>query len=102
MPSVESGQSSVRMFYVNAKNPAALGVSYSGPGMPLQPVPSSSLFFEAINTASENGLSPGLEYYCYDDTPASIDDVRNEALSPVRHGHRFYISLRVPQEYVAL
>lgn len=97
-----AGPHLIRLFYFNAKNPAALEVNYGGPGIPLQPIPASVLFLEPTNSASTPGHRPGLKYYCYEDSPFTLDDMRN--MQPVNSGEaaNFDINLRRPQEFVAM
>ena len=98
-----AGLHPLRLFYLNATDPAFLEVNYAGPGIPLQPIPSQVLFLEPPpGNPGTNNLQRGLNYMCYEDCPFSISDLRY--MSAIRAGTatNFDISLRQPQEFVAL
>jgi signal transduction histidine kinase len=98
-----AGLQPIRLFYFNAREPSELVVQYSGPGRPKQPIPASALFRESTNaTAGSNQLTQGLDYACYDDMPATINDLQNA--QPINSGlaTNFDISRRNPKEFVAM
>ncbi|MCU0788130.1 MAG: PA14 domain-containing protein, partial [Verrucomicrobia bacterium] len=100
---LEAGMHPFRLFYFNALAPAVLEVSYSGPGIPLQPIPSSALFREPTGAGpSASNFVQGLRYSCYEDTPSTMDDLRN--MEPVASGvtSNVDVSLRRPEDYVAM
>ncbi|HEU5071431.1 MAG TPA: ATP-binding protein [Verrucomicrobiae bacterium] len=94
-----AGMHPLRLYYFNVKDPAALEVSYRGPDGAPQRIPDDVLFLSAMAT---NGPRPGLEFFCYDDTPATLDQMRNQA--PIYRGFatNFDIALRRPTEDVAM
>ncbi|EEF60960.1 ATP-binding protein [Pedosphaera parvula] len=100
---LEAGLQPIRLFYFNAKNPANLAVRWSGPKMLPQPVPAGALFRAPAGVAGgTNQITSGLDYFCYDDTPATLDDVRNQMPTLAGTAINFDIALRVPEEYVAM
>ena len=98
-----SGLNPLRLFYFNAKDPATLEVNYSGPEIPLQPIPSDAFYLEPHKgAASSSNRAQGLKYYCYQDSPFSLDDAQR--MQPVDSGvtTNFNIELRQPREFVAM
>lgn len=96
---LEVGLHPIRLYYFNVENPAELEVRYAGPGVPPQPIPAQALFLET----DTNGVrANGLEFFCYDDTPASLD--RLDQQPPVFRGvvSQFDIRQRRPEEDVAM
>jgi len=95
-----AGLHPVRLHYFNVENPASLAVSYTGPGIPPQLIPSRVLFLETNATAGAR--QNGLQFFCYDDTPETLDKVRNQ--TPIHTGvaTNFDISLRRPEQDVAM
>jgi signal transduction histidine kinase len=90
----------LRLYYFNVDNPAVLEVRYAGPGLPAQTIPPQALY---LDRASTNGSREnGLEYFCYDDNPATLDALRNQ--TPIHTGiaRNFDLSLRQPEQDVAM
>jgi signal transduction histidine kinase len=99
---LEAGWQPIRLFYFNAANPAELVVNYRGPGIATQPIPATALFHNSPGVTGQPGPLPGLEYFCYDDTPAILDEVRHQIAALSGTAADFDIGLRVPEEYVAM
>ncbi|HTQ49476.1 MAG TPA: histidine kinase, partial [Candidatus Acidoferrales bacterium] len=95
-----AGLQPIQLFYFNAAEPSELTVSYSGPDIPFQPVPDGVLFRESASGGTN--LMPGLTFACYEDMPATMDDLRHA--EPVYTGvaTNFDISLRQQDEFVAM
>ncbi len=97
-----AGLQPIHLFYFNAKNPAELKGILSVPGFTNQPVPTRSLFIDPADTSAQAGERPGLQYFCYNDTPATLDEARHEKPSASGIATNFDISQRVPEEFVAM
>lgn len=97
-----AGLQPIRLFYFNAKNPAELEVNWAGPGIQSQPIPRSVLFLDPADVSGGISQVPGLKYFCYDETPATLDEVRYQQPTFSGTATNFDINLRVPQEYVAM
>ena len=64
---LKSGLNPIRVHWFNSRGEGVLKVSFQGPGVPLQPVPPTSLF--RIDGTPEDGatnLVPGLNYRCWE------------------------------------
>ncbi len=97
-----AGLQPVQLFYFNAKNPAELDVDWSGPGFTNQPVPASALFLNPADAPVGAGKSMGLKYFCYLDTPATLDEARHERPYSSGTATNFDIGKREPEEFVAM
>jgi hypothetical protein len=97
---LSAGLHPLRLYYFNVDNPAVLEVRYAGPGLPAQTIPPQALFLD--RTATNGGRENGLEFFCYDDNPATLDALRNQA--PIHTGiaRDFDLSLRQPEQDVAM
>jgi len=97
-----NGLQPIDLFYFNAKDPAELEVDWSGPRFTNQPVPPSALFMDPADAPGMVGEPAGLKYFCYIETPATLDEARHEKPSASGTATNFDIGLRKPEEFVAM
>ena len=96
---LEAGAQPLKIFYFNGRNPAELSVKFSGPETSEQFLPAASLFH---TPSGQTNHLPGLEYFCYDNTPETLDAIRNAEPTLVGVTPDVDIGLRSPAEYVAM
>jgi len=99
---LEAGLQPIQLFYFNARNPAELEVSWAGPGFDVRPLASDALYFDPADVPGALSRVQGLKYFCYDETPATLDEVRHRWATVSGTATNFDIGLRDPQEYVAM
>jgi signal transduction histidine kinase len=99
---LQAGLQPIRLFYFNAKDPAELEVTWIGPELDFQPIPSAALFLDPVDASAAGQSEAGLKYFCYDETPATLDEARHQPPSVSGTTTNFDIGLRVPEEYVAM
>ncbi len=99
---LEAGFHSFRLFYLNAKNPAELEATWSGPGFTNQPLGAGNLFLEPEDSGQGTAPVPGVSYFCYNETPSSMDEALDDTPSVSGKAPFCDIERRNPEEFVAM